>query len=214
MPIYEREVMEEKRDEGVIKFNYNLTKSGPLDTSDFSEIEQWRHQLFQLKLIGEYPSDKIGYGNISKRHEGSTFVISGTQTGKYSNLSGEHYTLVTSCDLNAMRVESQGPIAPSSESLTHYSFYQAVEEIHYIFHIHDHNLWNYMIENKELATSETTPYGTKEMAMEVSTLIQNKSQGLIVMKGHEDGIIAFGSTAEITGQLILDLCRRYKISKN
>jgi len=193
-------------DEGVIKFKFTLKKAPPLDEGSYIELEKWRIILFKMKLIGEYPIEKVGYGNISRKIAGTEneFIISGTQTGKYQNLNGLQYTRVVKCNLTKMNVEATGPIAPSSESLTHFAIYNACPHINAIFHVHSSDLWQYMIDNNMDATSETISYGTLEMADEAKKCIGNKKSGVFVMKGHQDGVISYGTSIEEAGKIILD----------
>jgi ribulose-5-phosphate 4-epimerase/fuculose-1-phosphate aldolase len=196
-----------KMDEGVIKFNYILSKTGPLADNDYLDLEKWRVILYRMKLIGEYQTEKLGYGNLSKRAKPGTdeFIISGTQTGRFANLDGQHYTHVTKGNFDKMSIEAQGPIAPSSESLTHLAIYSACPQIHYIFHVHHTGMWDYMIKNNKDATDENVGYGTKEMAREAKNLIGGQNQGIFVMKGHQDGIISYGASAEEAGRLLLEM---------
>jgi hypothetical protein len=59
--------------------------------------------------------------------------------------------------------------------------------------------------------NDDVPYGTQEMAEAASALLANKSTGIFVMKGHEDGIISYGTTAEEAGKTILDLYRKLAV---
>ena len=68
-----------------------------------------------------------------------------------------------------------------------------------------------MIANNLESTSESVSYGTESMAKEASDCIANKSAGIFVMKGHQDGIIAYGNTPEEAGRMILDF---FKKSRN
>lgn len=206
--------MGNKIDEGVIKFKFKLSKSGPLEREDYIDLEKWRVILFKLSMIGHYQTEDVGYGNLSSR--GATpqnFVITGTQTGYLSNLDGYYYTRITKCDLKKNSCEAKGPIAPSSESLTHHAIYKANLNIKVIFHIHHKELWEFMIKNGELATSEKISYGTIEMAEEVADKVQDLDRGMLVMKGHQDGIISFGASSEEAGQEILTMYKRLHSSK-
>ena len=84
-------------DEGVIKYNRsNFTHSDPINLVEYSELEYWRKKLFKLNLIGEYLEFGVGFGNLSEVKDFSQyyettktqFLITGTQTGKYSDLDG------------------------------------------------------------------------------------------------------------------------------
>ena len=205
--------MTKKLDEGVIKFKYTLKFAPGLDEYSFIDIEKWRVLLFKMGLIGEYPTEKVGYGNLSKRSlvADDSFIITGTQTGKYPHLNGLQYTKVTKCNLQKMQVEALGPIAPSSESLTHYAIYASCPHVNAIFHVHSNELWQYMIDNQMDATSESISYGTIEMADEAKKCIGNKKSGIFVMKGHQDGVISYGPSVEEAGKMILDTfkqCRK------
>lgn len=192
--------------EGVIKFKFNLKMTAPLEEKLYLKIEKWRAILFKMNLIGEYPTENVGFGNLSLRISPSTseFVITGTQTGKYPHLNGSQYTRVSKCDLSKMTIEAIGPIAPSSESSTHYAIYQSSPQVSCIFHVHHNDLWNYMLKNGHERTPEGIDYGTHAMAMATQKCIGTKKQGIFAMAGHKDGIIAYGATPEDTGKIILD----------
>jgi hypothetical protein len=205
--------MTKKLDEGVIKFKYSLKFGPPLDEGSFIELEKWRVILYKMGLIGEYPTEKVGYGNLSRKIAGpdNQFIITGTQTGKYAHLTNMQYTKVVKCNLAKMNVEAVGPIAPSSESLTHYAIYSSCPHINAIFHVHSNELWQYMIDNKMDATNEDISYGTIEMADEAQKCIGNKKSGIFVMKGHQDGVTSYGTSIEEAGKIILDTfkqCRK------
>lgn len=185
-------------DDGVIKFNFKLDKKDQLTNKVIQEIESYRKKLFKLNLIGEYKEVKIGFGNLSYRTKNNEFIISATQTGKYPNLTLEQYTLVTNANLDEMKVEATGKIPPSSESLTHFAIYKSCPHINYIFHIHHKLLWEFMLKNKYIKTKKNINYGTNEMAIEAIRCIQNRTHGIFVMTGHEDGIIAYGESAQLT----------------
>jgi ribulose-5-phosphate 4-epimerase/fuculose-1-phosphate aldolase len=199
-------------DEGVIKFKFTLKKSAPLKEPEYIELEKWRAILYRMTLIGEYKLEKVGYGNISKRiqEKSDEFIITGTQTGHLPHLNGAQYTKVNKCNLDKMSVEAAGPIAPSSESLTHYAIYHKIAHIQFIFHVHHTELWQYMIDKKMDSTPADIGYGTKEMAESAEKIIGNKRHGIFVMKGHQDGIISYGETAEEAGRVILDTLKKIR----
>ena len=196
--------------EGVIKFKYNLKLSGHLAEELYINIEKWRAILFKMNLIGEYPSEAVGFGNLSKRlaEKSEEFIITGTQTGKYPHLNGGQYTRIKKCNLKKMSLEALGPIAPSSESLTHHAIYSSCPHINYIFHVHSKDLWEFMLTNNFPKTPKTIDYGTQEMAQAASSCIGNKEVGIFAMEGHEDGIIAYGKSAEATGKVILETVKQ------
>ena len=200
-------------DDGVIKYQRVFTPCEALEHHQYRDLESWRKKLFQLKLIGEYPKVLIGYGNMSKRIAPSLpiqFIITGTQTGKWPQLSGEHYTTVTGYNLTSNLIEAKGCIDASSEALTHAALYEVDPEIISVFHIHDKVIWQRMLEGDFLKTDKDIPYGTVEMARAVQEIVKGKSKGVFAMAGHEDGVVAWGSTLEETGQEILNLVKQFK----
>ncbi|MGK0367861.1 MAG: L-ribulose-5-phosphate 4-epimerase [Thermoproteota archaeon] len=200
-------------DDGVIKFNYNLKPGKSIEEDDFLLLEKWRTLLFSMSLIGEYKAEKIGYGNISKRLSTglNEFVITGSQTGRFASLKSEQYCKVIKCDLEKSKILAIGPIAPSSESLTHYAIYQDCPQISFVFHVHHDELWEKMLEDRMDKTDKSISYGTIKMAMATKELIQNKRSGIFVMEGHQGGVISYGESAEQAGSLLLDT---YKIVKD
>ena len=75
-----------------------------------------------------------------------------------------------------------------------------------VFHIHHHGLWK-KLKNVFPTTRELIGYGTAGMAMEIQRLLSkphgDKKQ-LIIMGGHEDGILSFGKSPAEAGKIILD----------
>jgi hypothetical protein len=78
------------RDEGVIKFKLTLKRAPAPEMIQVIALEKWRALLFKLGLIGEYPIDKIGYGNLSSRLQKKSFIITGSQTGHLAHLQAHH----------------------------------------------------------------------------------------------------------------------------
>lgn len=200
--------MKSNREEGIIKFKMTLKRAPAPEMAQVIALEKWRALFFKLSLIGEYPTDRIGYGNLSCRLTKRSFLITGSQTGHLAHLQAHHYTKVIECDLRKGSVIAEGLIPPSSESLTHFGIYQDNPAIQYVFHVHHPKLWKLLqLENCD-SISEDVAYGTQEMATEAKKLLQGKTSGIFVMKGHEDGIISYGENAEEAGRIILDAYRK------
>lgn len=192
-------------DEGYIKFNFNWIKAEPLPSELLSEINRWRDILFQHGLIGVY-DDGIGFGNISIRHKGKTFIISGSATGGIKKLDEHHYTVVSEYSHEQNSLTCIGPIVASSESLTHAAIYESDETANAVIHVHSISLWEKLMHNVP-TTAENVPYGTPEMANEIKRLFQEtdvKTQKIIVMAGHREGIIVFGETLDEAGKVLMD----------
>lgn len=196
---------------GVIKFNCTWIKEDPLDHEVISDLNNWRDKLYKLGFIGVYENG-IGYGNISKRYNNDQFIISGTATGKYQKLSAEHYTRVTDYDLDKNLVTAKGPIIASSESLTHALIYECDKNCNAVIHVHYADLWKRMM-NKVPTTEKSIEYGTPAMAKEVKRLFVEtdlSEQKILVMAGHEEGIISFGKDLEEAGSILMEALRKYK----
>jgi hypothetical protein len=205
-------------DDGVIKYDRSQFElSNPLEVDEFRDLERWRKTLYHLELIGEYLPERIGYGNLSQKADysqhfecpHSQFLITGTQTGGQDELNGQGYTRVLDFDFEKWSVKVKGPVEASSEALTHAAIYQANDEIKCVFHIHDKRIWNAMIENGYPFTPADTPYGTKEMADAVINCVGKSVEGIIVMKGHEDGVISYAPTLDRAGEILLGVYNKF-----
>jgi ribulose-5-phosphate 4-epimerase/fuculose-1-phosphate aldolase len=201
--------------EGIIKFQLEYTPSAALPLDSLRQINAWRKIMFLLQLIGQVPDRYGGYGfgNISQRLEPfdtpesqRRFVVSGTQTGDLADLTEQHYALVLKCYPEQNRLVAEGPIKPSSESLTHGTVYDLDNELRWVIHAHSPHIWRHA-EALELPTTDpSVACGTPEMAAEVRRLFEEtavKERRIFSMGGHEDGIVTFGRTAEETGTVML-----------
>lgn len=191
--------------EGYTKFQCQWIKAEPVPEWPWEALEAWRARLYALGLVGVLP-DGVGFGNLSQRI-GTTarFLITGTQTGKYPVLSREHFTQVQSFSLAENQLVCQGPIAASSESLSHAAIYQSEPAVGAVIHIHHRLAWEKLRECVP-TTALQAEYGTPEMAWEiVRQFTENKAgvSGLIVMGGHRDGILAYGLDLDEAGQQLL-----------
>ena len=140
---------------GSIKFNCNWIHAQAMPFSEIETLNNWRDKLYALGLVGEN-TDGIGYGNISRRYKGNTFIISGTATGKIQQLTESHYTLVTAYDPGSNSLTTEGPIIASSESMTHAVIYELLPEVNFVMHVHHAALWE-----KLLLTNPSTRYSVE-----------------------------------------------------
>lgn len=195
-------------DEGYIKFNLQWQKAEALPPDVTREIVRCRNLCFQRKYIGIM--DGVGYGNISVRYGSrNQFIISGTQTGGLKKLSAQHFTLITAVDFKKNSVTCIGPVKASAESLTHAMFYELDKNIQSVIHIHHRAMWEQLKYHVPI-TGEDIPYGTVAMCNEIAKLYQSsdlKAKKIIVMAGHQDGIISFGKNLE-EALAVLDGCLR------
>jgi ribulose-5-phosphate 4-epimerase/fuculose-1-phosphate aldolase len=199
-----------RRDEGYIKFNCNWTPVPTVPFPQFEDLNSWRSRLYRAGLIGVY-ENRVGFGNVSvRREEGKNeFIISGTQTGGVRVLDESHYTLVLDFNIEKNELTCKGPVKASSESMTHAVFYQMSADINAVLHVHSHSLWRKLLDQVP-TTAKNVAYGTPEMAKEVRRLFSDsnlKEKKVIVMGGHEDGVVTFGKDLNEAGNLLLECGR-------
>jgi len=195
-------------DEGVIKYRQDWTRTGPLPEQDLAALAACRDRLFEAGLIGHDAEHDVGYGNVSVRAgDAGQFIISGSQTGHLMQTGPEHYARVTGYDIDANRVDCEGPVAASSEALTHAAIYELDPTIGAVVHVHNRGLWA-KLRDRLPTTAAKISYGTPAMAREFRRLYRDtylKAHGVAVMGGHADGLIAFGRDIEQAEKRILAL---------
>ena len=159
------------------------------------ELCLWRDVLFRNGLIG-LTADGIGYGNLSVRSgPGAQFFITGTGTGGLPHMSAEHCSEVLEVELHRPRIRCRGLVRPSSESLSHAALYLCSPAIGAVAHVHDAALWHRL--RGKLPTATALGYGTPELAADIQRLVREHRlipSGVIVMGGHQDGLLSFGQT--------------------
>ena len=192
-------------DEGYIKYQCHWHEESAIATTDITELNRWRSKLYQLNLIGEYDNG-IGFGNISVRLGSSQqLIISGTQTGSIADLTVQHYTKVIDFNWRKNYVVCKGAIRASSETLTHAAIYVAEPQVNAVVHVHHQQLWNELL-NRVPTTNPSCAYGTPEMAREIIELCQQpqtKQQKIVIMSGHESGILTFGRDLTEANKILL-----------
>ena len=201
-------------DEGYIKFESIWRKTAPLQHAEIDDLVRWRRPLFAAGLIGQYADAGIGYGNISLRvspDDSSVFLITATQTGHLAELSRQHFALVESFDLQRNQVYSRGAAEASSESMTHAAIYQLDRGIRAVVHVHNREMW-LRLKGSIATTNAAIAYGTPAMADEFARLFVTSDfaqNGIAVMGGHEDGLIATGHTMQEAAEKILSLHAKF-----
>ena len=193
-------------DEGYIKYQCHWNNVSSIVNQDIVELNHWRTKFHQLGLIGQYDNG-IGFGNLSIRiPQSHHLIISGTQTGGIAELKARHYTKVTDFDWHKNYVTCKGLIKASSETLTHGAIYQALPDIDAVVHVHHKKLWDKLLDRVP-TTNPKCAYGTPEMAEEIIRLCQQsptQERRIIVMSGHEEGILTFGKNLKEAGSILLN----------
>ena len=203
--------------EGVIKFAA-AHRAGPIPSAALGHVPPllaWRQLMFDLGAIGRDPAryDGAGYGNVSARvpphgqgRGRRAFLISGTQTGGQATLAARDLCLVERYDHDKNRVESRGPARPSSESMTHGAVYDADPSARVVLHGHIPSVFAVAATLRLPETPPGVDYGTPEMAESVRRLMRDSTlptRRVFVMRGHEDGVVAIGSTPEEAGTALV-----------
>ena len=218
--------------DGVTHFKLEFARASPPAWGQVAELCEWRDRLHALGLVGQTPLryGGVGFGNLSARHphRPGAFVITGTQTGARTQLGPHDFAIVTQVDIGANTVRAHGGTAPSSEAMTHAQCYAADPRIAFVFHGHAPQLWHAADALGLTATPADVAYGTPAMAAAVAALLAHglaespvhetgaaldaggatlagapALSMLLKMGGHEDGIIAVGSSAYAAGHALL-----------
>ncbi len=199
-------------DEGYIK--YKSTHISGIQPHYFwiRNQNRIRTELFDLGLIGVTP-EGIGFGNISSRLSMSdSFIISGAATGNKRELKESDYSEVLSFDIEKNSVTCIGKIKSSSESMTHGAIYHLNKAIKCVIHVHHSSMWEYMISHHYDTTSPDAAFGTQELATEIRDIVKGKGllKGIIALKGHKDGVIAYGQELNEVKDLILEVYNKVR----
>jgi hypothetical protein len=191
--------------EGVVKYTVKHESASIDCPAEMGELLSWRRQLRTLGLIGA-DAQGIGYGNLSIRlHASPSFLITSSQSSGLGEVDQRHFAKVTVVDLDKNFLASRGERPPSSEALTHAALYQVNTAIRAVVHVHSAAIWSAW-RNRLPTSRDEVLYGTPEMGYEMIRLHKRRAlgrQGVIVMGGHQDGVIAFApSLAEAAGEIL------------
>lgn len=212
------------QEDGVIKFDLVFCEAAAVPDCVLTKLNRWRSILWQQALIGQDPAryEGCGFGNVSQRigdlnapRGKRSFMISGTQTGHLQELDDSHYAHVKTYDAASNAVSAEGPVKPSSESLTHGMIYDLDKDIRVVLHVHSPDIWLAANRLGIPVTDTAVPYGSPGMAEEVQRLFNEtdvREKKIFSMGGHEDGVISFGTTVEEVGDILLrtlDASRRH-----
>ena len=178
-----------------IKFSCECVAAEITSFDGLAELNEYRTKLLDLQLIG-VDSNGIGFGNLSAR-DGATdnFYITGSATGGMPDLMPADCAKVVAYDFKKNRLRYQGSAMPSSESLTHAAIYKSDAEVEAVIHCHDSKLWAALLDQAP-TTSKAAEYGTPQLAHEIMQLFKRsevQSRKIVVMAGHEGGIVTFGA---------------------
>lgn len=205
-------------DEGVIKFDLHH-RCERLDPGRYgalaAELAGWRRVMFHLGVLGQDPAryGGAGFGNVSARVGPPSsglgrraMLVSCTQTGGFLDAGLDELCVVDRYDVEKNRVDSHGACEPSSEAMTHGAIYDLGLHIRAVLHGHAPELWRRAAEFGLPRTRPEVAYGTPDMAREMRRLYASgrlPEQQLLVMTGHEDGVVAFGRSLDEAGAILV-----------
>lgn len=191
--------------EGYIQFSVHLNETVIQVPKVLHELNTVRTALFDVGMIGILP-EGVGFGNVSIKEAGADyFFISGTATGGKRILDFSDYCRVDACSAEHNEVYCSGHIRASAETLSHDAVYQANSSIRCVIHVHHKPLFLKLLKSTCPATSPEATYGTPEMAHDIAALVKahEAPRGILVMTGHEDGVIAWGRTVAETYDFLM-----------
>jgi L-ribulose-5-phosphate 4-epimerase len=189
-----------------VRFTCECTRPEITPFAGFAELNAHRRKLCELQLIG-MDSNAIGFGNLSTREEATcNFFITGSATGGKSELTSADCARVVAYDFERNWLRYEGSAIPSSESLTHAAVYESDTKAGAVIHCHDLKLWTVLLDQIP-TSSNSVNSGTREMAHEVMRLFRVTDlhrRRILVMAGHEGGIITFGRNFEDAFTVLMD----------
>jgi len=104
-----------------------------------------------------------------------------------------------------------GQVQASSEAMTHGAVYRSCSGANCVMHIHCGVIFNGMIRDGCPATAKNAAYGTPEIALALAGCVQElgADEGAVVLAGHDEGIIVWGTTVERALKIIQGLNDKY-----
>jgi L-ribulose-5-phosphate 4-epimerase len=179
---------------GSVKFSCEQVAVKISGFAGFAQLNKYRRRLLDLGMIGVDASG-IGFGNLSIRNGAtSRFYITGSATGRISELTPADYAKVVAYDFARNWLQCEGSTVASSESLTHAAVYESDPTARAVIHGHDTKLWAALLDEAP-TTPKRVEYGTPEMAYAVRRLFDItdvKRRKILVMAAHDGGLVTFG----------------------
>ncbi len=177
------------------KFETIFKKKELPDDTRTAEVMMWGAKLHKLGLL---PAEAGGNaGNISFRNSrGFVITAGGVSKGR---LTPKNFVQVLNANLDTRKVEVEGELEPSSESMAHHLVYRERADVNAIVHVHDDLAMKHAHKLKLRSTAKAHPYGTVELANEIAKALDHER--FLVVKGH--GVISFGKSLWEAGKMIL-----------
>jgi ribulose-5-phosphate 4-epimerase/fuculose-1-phosphate aldolase len=196
-------------EDGYVKYVADHQTGPAMEPPRWKELNEARTRLYDLGLVGVLPNG-VGFGNVSVRVTGDEFLISGTATGDRRVLTPLEYCLVKSFDLEGNRVTTLGPVRASSESMSHGAVYRSRASVMCVIHVHSRKIFDAMLCDGSVSTPPEAAYGTPEMALAIASRVA-ADHGVMVLAGHDEGVLSYGVSVQEALDLILNLYDTYGI---
>jgi ribulose-5-phosphate 4-epimerase/fuculose-1-phosphate aldolase len=96
--------------------------------------------------------------------------------------------------------------------MSHGAIYRACPAARAVIHIHSRKIFDGMLRDNYPRTPADVPYGTPEMARAIIARVKERgeSPGVIVMAGHDEGVIAYGTSVKEALNPVLELYYKYR----
>lgn len=179
--------------EGYVRFQVRWSEAPPPRHSCLDDLDALRTRLWDRGWVGATP-EGIGFGNLSVRDRGDTFIITGTATGAVRILGARGYTRVTNVWRSQNTVACEGPVRASAETMSHAAIYEASQHTACVIHIHAADLWRHGMRLGWPSTPVAAEYGTPELAQAIAAKVRalGHPRGILVLAGHQDGLMSYG----------------------
>jgi ribulose-5-phosphate 4-epimerase/fuculose-1-phosphate aldolase len=188
-----------------VKFTYQCARAEIVSFDALAGMNACRRKLLEQDLMG-VGSNGVGFGNLSVRDDASgNFYITGSATGGRPELTSTDCVRVVAYEFARNWLRYEGAAIPSSESLTHAAIYESDSSTSAVIHCHDSDLWTRLLDRAP-TTSKSVAYGTPAMAYEIIRLFKEtdvRSRKILMMAGHEGGIVTFGKNLEDTFAVLM-----------
>ncbi|MFH0866333.1 MAG: class II aldolase/adducin family protein [Bacteroidota bacterium] len=188
-----------------VKFRTILKDTAPPSDKRLDELRYWCKVFHEKNLTPPYPGGS--YGNLSFRIKPgeNTFIITGTSIGLKDDLDVSCFVKVTGCNPEKKIIYAEGRCSPSSESMLHYSIYNARPYVQSVFHGHAKEFLSAAINLNFSETATVEPYGSIELVNSVLDILGY--QNFFIIKNH--GFVSLGNSMKETGERCLMLLNGY-----
>ncbi len=172
-------------------------------------LRKWCRIFHEKDLAPLYPGGT--HGNMSYRVSPGhpEIVITAARSSFAEPLSDDSFFTIWDVDFenNLVIASGENNREPSSETLLHFSIYQARPDVQAILHGHCVSISNYSEQMNIPTTSEFVESGTMKIVKSVLGVLGNHS--FIEIKDH--GFISMGKTIEDAGELAMGMLGRSAI---